>query len=62
MIGTIIYIIGVILAIKAVVEIFRLPIGTAGKLISSIFVVCTSWLGIIVYYLFAKDKLTKWFN
>mgnify|MGYP006329825639 CR=1 FL=1 len=62
MIATIIYIIGIVLAIKAVLEIIKLPISTAGKLISSIFVLCTSWLGIVVYYIFAKDKLTKWFK
>ena len=62
MIGTIIYIIGLVLAIKAVLEILKMPIGTAGKVISAIVVLCCSWVGLAVYYLYAKDKLVDWFK
>ena len=62
MIGTIIYIIGLVLAIKAVLEILKMPMGTAGKVISAIAVLCTSWVGLAVYYLYAKDKLVNWFK
>ena len=62
MIGTIIYIIGLVLAIKAVLEIIKLPISGAGKIISAVVVLCTSWIGLAVYYLYAKDKLVDWFK
>mgnify|MGYP003302947584 FL=1 len=62
MLGTIIYIIGLVLAIKAVLEIFKMPMGTAGKIISAVVVLCTSWIGLAVYYFYAKDKLVSWFK
>jgi len=62
MIGTIVYIIGLVLAIKAVLEILKMPMGTAGKVISAIVVLCTSWVGLAVYYFYAKDKLVDWFK
>ena len=62
MIGTIIYIIGLVLAVKAVLEILKMPMGTAGKIISTIVVLCTSWVGLAVYYFYAKDKLVDWFK
>ncbi len=62
MIGTIIYIIGLVLAIKAVLEILKMPIGMVGKIISSVLVLSCSWLGLAVYYFYAKDKLVDWFK
>ena len=62
MISFLIWLVGVILAVKAVMEIFKMPMGTAGKVISAIVVLCTSWLGLAVYYFYAKDKLTSWFK
>lgn len=62
MFGTIIYIIGLVLAIKAVLEILKMPMGTAGKIISAVVVLCTSWVGLAVYYFYAKDKLVDWFK
>ena len=62
MIGTIIYIIGLVLAVKAVLEILKMPINMAGKVISSALVLCCSWVGLAVYYFYAKDKLVDWFK
>lgn len=62
MIAKIIYIIGIILCIKAVLEILKMDIGFAGKLISIVILLVTSWVGLLVYYLFAKERLTKWFK
>ena len=45
MIGTIIYIIGLVLAVKAVLEILKMPMGMVGKVISAVLVLCTSWVG-----------------
>ena len=60
--GTIIYIVGLVLAVMAVLDIFKKPISTGGKIISAIVVLLTSWIGLAVYYLYAKDHLTEWFK
>ena len=62
MLGTIIYIIGLVLAVKAVLEILKMPSGLAGKVISAVLVLCCSWVGLAVYYFYAKDKLVDWFK
>lgn len=60
--STIIYIIGLVLAILAVIDIFKKPISIVGKIICSVIVLVTSWIGLIVYYLWAKDHITEWFK
>ena len=56
----ILYIIGLLLAIMAVLDIFKKNISTPWKLIWSLLVVATSWVGIAVYYLFAKNRIEGW--
>ncbi|MCF0164157.1 MAG: PLDc N-terminal domain-containing protein [Bacteroidales bacterium] len=58
----IVYIIGVVLSIMAVIDIFKKNIGTVGKIICAVIVLCTSWIGLAVYYLFAKKHLEAWFK
>ena len=60
--GTLVYIIGVVLAVIAVLDILKKPISTVGKIISVVLVLITSWVGLVVYYLYAKDHLTEWFK
>ena len=60
--GTIIYIAGIILSVLAVLDILKKPISTGGKIITAILVLLTSWIGLAVYYLYAKDHLTEWFK
>lgn len=60
--SNLIYIIGVVLAIIAVLDIIKKPISTVGKVISCILVLAFSWVGLLVYYLYAKDHLTEWFK
>lgn len=62
MLTKIIWIIGVVLAVMAVLDIFKKPISTVGKVICTIIVLLTSWVGLLVYYLWAKDHLTEWFK
>ena len=59
MIGTVIWLIGVFCAIWCVMDIFKKNISTAGKVIASIVVLLTSWLGFAVYYFYAKDHLQE---
>ena len=60
--GTIIYIAGLVLAVIAVLDIFKKPISGTGKIISALIVLLTSWIGLIVYFLYAKNHLTEWFK
>ena len=60
--GSIIYIIGVVLAVLAVLDTIKKPINLVGKIISIVLVLITSWIGLAVYYLYAKDHLTEWFK
>lgn len=60
--GTIIYIAGIVLSVLAVLDILKKPISTGGKIITALLVLLTSWIGLAVYYLYAKDHLTEWFK
>ena len=60
--GTILYLVGLVYAVLAVLDIFKKNISTAGKVIASIVVLLTSWLGFAVYYFYAKDHLQEWFR
>ena len=71
--GSIIYFIGLVLAILAVIDIvkkpislvgkvIKKPISLVGKIISCVLVLITSWVGLVVYYLYAKNHLTEWFK
>ena len=60
MIGFIIWIVGVVLTIKAAIEIWNLHVDPVKKIVVIVLLVLTSWIGIAVYYLVAKDKLATW--
>lgn len=60
MIGFIIWIVGVVLTIKAAIEIWNLNVDPVKKIVVIVLLVLTSWIGIAVYYLVAKDKLANW--
>ncbi len=60
--GFLIYILGLVLCVMAVLDIFKKPISPVGKIITSVLVILTSWIGLAVYYLYAKDHLTEWFK
>ena len=57
MIGFIIWIIGLILAIKAVLEIMQWKVDGVKKLLVAILVLLTSWIGLIFYYFWGIDNL-----
>ena len=60
--STVIYLAGIVLAIIAVLDIVKKPIKTSGKIIASVILLLTSWIGLIVYYLYARYHLTDWFK
>lgn len=49
MIGFIIWVIGIVLAVKAVLEIMKWPVNGVKKLLVAIVILLTSWIGICVY-------------
>ena len=60
--GTILYLVGLVCAVLAVLDIFKKNISTAGKVIAAIVVLLTSWLGLAVYYFYGRDHLEEWFK
>ena len=60
--ASLVYLVGVILCIIPVLDILKKPISLVGKIISCVLVLATSWIGLLVYFLFARDRLTKWFK
>ena len=59
MIGSIIWIIGLIRAIKAVLEIMKWKVDGVKKLLVAILVLLTSWIGLIFYYFWGRDNLPQ---
>lgn len=60
MIGLIIWIIGVILTIKAAMEMWQLrEIAIEKRLIAIILVILTSWIGLAVYYFWGRENLPQ---
>lgn len=62
MISFIIWLIGLILCIKAVLDIWKMPMSGLAKVLAIVILLITSWLGLAIYYFFAKDKLPEWFK
>ena len=60
--STIVYLLCVVLAFIAVLYMIKTPISLVGKVICAVIVLATSWIGLAVYFLYAKDKLTQWFK
>ncbi len=60
--GTLIWLAGLICAIWCVLDIFKKPISIVGKLILTVIVLATSWLGLVLYYFWARHHVTTWFK
>ena len=58
MIGTIIYILGIVCAVWCVLDIFKTAkCGLIGKILYSILVLAFSWIGFAVYYFILRGNL-----
>ena len=58
MLAKIIYILGVVLAIWCVLDIFKHnKIGLVGKILLSVAVLMFSWIGLLVYYFLIRDRI-----
>lgn len=60
MLGFVIWVVGLVLTVKAAVEVWNLNVDTVKKIVVIVLLVLTSWLGLAFYYLYAKDKLAGW--
>ena len=60
--ASLVYVIGIVLSVLAVLDILKKPISLVGKILASAIVLLTSWIGLAVYFLYAKDHLTEWFK
>ena len=60
--GIILYIVGLVCSIWCVLDIFKKNITLPGKLIASIVVLATSWIGLALYYFWARHHITTWFK
>ena len=47
---------------RVVADLRKKNISTVGKVIASVLVLLTSWVGLLVYYFYAKDHLEEWFK
>ena len=56
----IIWLIGLVLSVMAVLDIFKKNISTPWKLIWSLLVLATSWIGLAVYFFYAKKHIESW--
>ena len=58
MLAKIIYILGIILAVWCVLDIFKKnSLGLIGKIIISVLVLIFSWVGFAVYYFIVRKKI-----
>ena len=62
MIGFIIWIVGVVLTIKAAIEIAGMKVSLWKRIIAIILILATSWLGLIFYYLIARGRMESWLS
>lgn len=62
MIGWIIWLIGVILTIQAVYEIWMIKAPLLKRILAIVIIILTSWLGLLFYYLFARKRMHFWLN
>ena len=60
--GTIIWIAGIVLSVMAILDVLKKNISGTGKIITILALLLTSWIGLAVYYLYAKNHLTEWFK
>lgn len=59
MISFIIWIIGLVLCIKAVLEILKWPVDGAKRILVAIVILLTSWVGLAIYYFWGRENLPK---
>lgn len=57
MIGFIIWIVGLILTFRAAIEIWNINAAIEKRLIAIVLIVLTSWVGLLFYYFYGKERM-----
>lgn len=57
-----IWIIGLVLTIRGVIEIYQINAPASKRCIAIIIIFFTSWLGAFIYTFYAKYKMQVWLN
>lgn len=60
MIGFIIWIVGLILTFRAAIEIWNINAAIEKRLIAIVLIVLTSWVGLLFYYFYEKERMAGW--
>lgn len=60
MIGFVVWVIGLLLTIKAGMEIWKMNGDALKKLLLVVLVVVTNWIGLVFYYFYAKNRIAGW--
>ena len=60
MVGFVIWIVGLVLTIKAALEIWLIHAPIERRLIAIILIVLTSWIGLLFYYFYGKARMPQW--
>lgn len=60
MISFIIWIIGLVLTVKAAMEIWRIHAPVEKRLLAIVLIVLTSWLGLLFYYFYGRSRMALW--
>jgi len=60
MVGFVIWIVGLVLTIRAALEIWRIHAPAERKLIAIVLVAFTSWVGLLFYYFYGKPRMAQW--
>ncbi len=60
MVGFVIWIVGLVLTIRAALEIWRIHAPAERKLIAIVLVLLTSWAGLLFYYFYGKPRMPQW--
>lgn len=60
MVGFIIWIVGLVLTLKAAIEIWQLYAPIEKRLLAIVLILLTSWIGLFFYYFYARTRIAGW--
>lgn len=60
MIGFVIWIVGLILTFRAAIKIWNINAAIEKRLIAIVLIVLTSWVGLLFYYFYGKERMGGW--
>jgi len=58
--GFLLYIVGLVCAVWCVLDVFKKNIDLPWKLLVAVVILATSWLGLVLYYFWARPNIEVW--